>query len=124
MKREEIIHKLSVHKEELRSLGIKSVAIFGSAARDEITADSDVDVLVEFEGQATFDAYMETKFFLEDLLSHRVDLVTPEAIRSRIQPQIEKEAIYVTCLWDVIENKIPLLRTQIAEILKSEDDYS
>lgn len=50
MKREEIIHKLSVHQEELRSLGIKSVAIFGSAARDEITADSDVDVLVEFEG--------------------------------------------------------------------------
>lgn len=98
MKREEIIDKLRAHQEKLRSLGIKSMAIFGSAARDEITSESDVDILVEFEGQATFDGYMETKFFLEDLLNHPVDLVTPEAIRPRIQPQIEKEAIYVAGL--------------------------
>ena len=95
MKREEIVEKLRAHQEELKSRGVKSLAVFGSAARDEITAKSDVDILIEFEGPATFDAYMEAKFFLEDLLNHPVDLVTPQAIKPRIQSQIEKEAIYV-----------------------------
>jgi hypothetical protein len=95
MKRAEIVEQLQAHQEEIKSRGVRSLAIFGSAARDEITARSDVDILIEFEGRATFDAYMEAKFFLEDLLNHPVDLVTREAIKPRIQSQIEKEAIYV-----------------------------
>lgn len=95
MKRAEIVEKLQAHQEEIKSRGVRSLAVFGSAARDEITARSDVDILIEFEGRATFDAYMEAKFFLEDLLNHPVDLVTREAIKPRIQSQIEKEAIYV-----------------------------
>lgn len=95
MNREEIVAKLRAHQEELKSRGVKSLAVFGSAARDELTAKSDVDIIVEFEGPATFDGYMEAKFFLEDLLNHSVDLVTPQAIKPRIQSQIEKEAIYV-----------------------------
>jgi len=95
MKRAEIVEKLQAHQEEIKSRGVRSLAVFGSAARDEITARSDVDILIEFEGPATFDGYMEAKFFLEDLLNHPVDLVTPQAIKPRIQSQIEKEAIYV-----------------------------
>jgi predicted nucleotidyltransferase len=44
------------------------LALFGSVARDEATAESDVDLLVEFEGGATFDRYMDLKFFLEECL--------------------------------------------------------
>jgi hypothetical protein len=58
-------------------------------------SDSDVDILVEFLGPATFNGYMDLKFFLEDLLGRRVDLVTCESIRPKIKEQIEREAKYV-----------------------------
>jgi hypothetical protein len=56
---------------------------------------SDVDVLVEFDGPATFDHYMDLKFFLENLFGTRVDLVTREAVKPRMRPSIEKELIHV-----------------------------
>ena len=56
---------------------------------------SDLDFLVEFEGRAGFDKYMDLKFFLEDLLDAKVDLVTRKALKSRLRPYIEKEAINV-----------------------------
>ncbi|MCD5408066.1 DNA polymerase subunit beta, partial [Candidatus Bipolaricaulota bacterium] len=49
-----------------------------------------------FEGPATFDRYMGLKFFLEDLLGRRVDLVTKRALKTRLRPYVEREAIYVT----------------------------
>ena len=97
MKRDEILKTLRVHKDELRQrFGVKSLAVFGSVARGEARPDSDVDILVEFEGRATFDRYMGLKFFLEDLLGRRVDLVTRKALKPRMRPYVEREAIYVT----------------------------
>ncbi len=75
--------------------GAKRVALFGSAARDELDATSDVDVLVEFEGPATFAAYMDLKFYLEDLLGRPVDLVTDKTLRKELRPYVEKEMIRV-----------------------------
>ena len=97
MNRDEILETLRTHRDELRKrFGVKSLAIFGSVARDEAGPDSDVDILVEFEGRATFDRYMGLKFFLEDLLGRRVDLVTRKALKPRLRPYVEQEAIYVT----------------------------
>ena len=69
--------------------------MFGSVARDEATAESDVDLLAEFEGGATFDRYMDLKFFLEECLGCRIDLVTRDALKPRVRPQVEREAIHV-----------------------------
>jgi len=97
MKRDEILKTLRAHRDELRKrFGVKSLAVFGSVARGEAGPDSDVDILVEFEGRATFDRYMGLKFFLEDLLGRRVDLVTRKALKPRMRPYVEREAIYVT----------------------------
>ena len=97
MNKNEILEILRTHRDELRKrFGVKSLAIFGSVARDEAGPDSDVDILVEFEGRATFDRYMGLKFFLEDLLGRRVDLVTRKALKPRMRPYVEREAIYVT----------------------------
>ena len=97
MKRDEILKILRAHRDELRKqFGVKSLAVFGSVARGEAGPDSDVDILVEFEGRATFDRYMGLKFFLEDLLGRRVDLVTRKALKPRLRPYVEQEAIYVT----------------------------
>jgi predicted nucleotidyltransferase len=95
MRRSEILQTLEAHGEELAEMGVKSLAIFGSAARDEARPDSDVDVLVEFRGPATFNGYMDLKFFLEDLLGSPVDLVTRRSIRPRLKERIESEAQYV-----------------------------
>ena len=60
--------------------------MFGSVARNEATAQSDVDVLVDFDGPATFDAFMGLKLLLEDTLRTRVDLVTRAALKPRLRP--------------------------------------
>lgn len=95
MTRSEILQMLAVHRDDLTRMGVKTLAVFGSVARDEARRDSDVDILVEFRDSATFNGYMDLKFFLEDLLGRPVDLVTRKSIRPRLKTQIEREALYV-----------------------------
>ena len=95
MRRDEALAILKSHKQELIKFDVKSLAIFGSVARDEAGPESDVDILVEFSKTPSFDGYMELKFFLEDLLGRSVDLVTRDALKPRIRPYVEKELLYV-----------------------------
>ena len=74
---------------------VKSLAIFGSAAHDAMSAASDVDLLVDFETAPTFDGYFDLKFFLEDLIGRRVDLVTRGGLRSELRERVEREAVSV-----------------------------
>jgi len=91
-----ILEALAERQQEIAArYGVKRLALFGSAARDELGPSSDVDVLVEFTGPATFGAYMDLKFYLEDLLGRPVDLVTDKAVRDELRPYIEKEMIRV-----------------------------
>ncbi|XHX78072.1 MAG: nucleotidyltransferase family protein [Stenomitos frigidus ULC029] len=68
MQRDNVLVILRQHQATLKTLGVRSLALFGSVARDEATSASDVDVLVEFEPPITFDRYMDVIFFLEDQL--------------------------------------------------------
>ena len=54
-----------------------------------------MDILVEFDGLVTFDRYMDVKFYLEDNLGTRVDLVSGRSLKPLIRSTVEKEAIYV-----------------------------
>jgi predicted nucleotidyltransferase len=94
--RREVIQRLTDHRQELARFGVKSLALFGSVVRDEARPSSDVDILVEFDGQTTFDRYMDLKFYLEQLLGCRVDLVTRKALKPQLRPVVESEALYVT----------------------------
>jgi uncharacterized protein len=96
MDRAAILGLLSQHRAILRTLGVLSLAIFGSVARDEAGPDSDVDVLVELEAPVTFDRYMDVKFYLEDLLAKPVDLVTALSLKPQLRSIVEREAIRVT----------------------------
>ena len=96
MKRDEVLRTLSAHDAEISEFGVKRLAVFGSVARDEAGPESDVDILVEFQGQATFDGYLGLKFLLEDILDRPVDLVTRKPFKSRIAPAVEKEALYIS----------------------------
>lgn len=93
--RRTVITRIRKHRAQLTKLGVKSLSLFGSVARREERPDSDVDILVEFKGKATFDRYMDTKFYLEDLLGCKVDLVAPKAIKPRMKPFIMKDLVHV-----------------------------
>lgn len=96
MTRDETITLLRSRSDEIRTrFGVKRLAVFGSTARDEAGAESDVDILVEFADRATFKGYMALKFYLEDLLQRPVDLVTSKAIRPKTRPSIERDLVDV-----------------------------
>jgi predicted nucleotidyltransferase len=52
-------------------------------------------LLVDFAVGPTFDSFMGLKFFLEDHLGHSVDIVTPDALKPRMRPVVEREAVDV-----------------------------
>ncbi len=96
MNRETILATIQKQQPKLSKLGVKSLALFGSAARDEVHAGSDIDVLVSFRHTpVTFDAYMDVKIFLEDLLAVPVDVVIAEALNPRLKPFVQKNIVYV-----------------------------
>ncbi len=96
MQRDQVLSILAQHQDSLKQFRIKSLAIFGSVARDEARPDSDIDILVEFEQPVTFDQYMELKFYLEDHLGTQVDLVSRRTLKPQIRSSVEQEAIPVT----------------------------
>ena len=71
------------------------LALFGSTARDSASAESDIDILVAFDGPATSQRYFGVQFYLEDVLGRPVDLVTDKALRTELRPHIEREALHV-----------------------------
>ncbi|WP_199247063.1 nucleotidyltransferase family protein [[Phormidium] sp. ETS-05] len=95
MQRDEVLAILAEHRDRLKGFGVKSLALFGSTARNEARPDSDVDILVEFDGPVTFDCYMDVKFYLEDHQGTRVDLVSTVMLKPLIRPLVEREAMYV-----------------------------
>jgi uncharacterized protein len=96
MNRQRILELLTQYKPTLAArYGVIHMALFGSTARDTAGANSDMDVLVSFDGPATSERYFGVQFFLEDLLGRPIDLVTDEALRSELRPFIEKEAVHV-----------------------------
>lgn len=96
MKRDEVLRALSGRRDELRrQYGVRSLALFGSVARDEAAPDSDVDLLVEFDAPPGFDGYMDLKYHLEERLGCRVDLVMKGALKPDARPVVEQEAVDV-----------------------------
>ena len=97
MNRQAILDRLNAEAPALkRKYAVKSLAVFGSMARGDDHEGSDVDILVTFEGPATFDDFFDLKFYLEDTLGRSIDLVTPKALRPEMRPRIERECIDVS----------------------------
>lgn len=96
MNRAQVLEVLACSKPVLAArYGVTRLALFGSVARDAAREDSDVDILVSFDGPATSERYFGVLFHLEDLLGRPVDLVTDKALRAELRPFVEKEAVHV-----------------------------
>ncbi|HTP65869.1 MAG TPA: nucleotidyltransferase family protein [Geobacteraceae bacterium] len=97
MSRNEIIELIRKNDDFLIAHGVKRIGLFGSYARGEARESSDIDLIVEFDaGKKNYDNFIELCFFLEDLLGHKVDLLTPESISPFIRRHIEKDTHYET----------------------------
>lgn len=95
MNRTPTLALLTQHKAELaQRFGVTDIALFGSVMRNADGADSDIDILVSFDGPATSQRYFGLLFYLEDLLGRPVDLVTDKALRPELRPFIENEAVH------------------------------
>ncbi|MDM7944022.1 MAG: nucleotidyltransferase family protein [Hydrogenophaga sp.] len=96
MDRDHTLSLLKQHKPELaRRFGVRDLSLFGSTARGTARNDSDVDLLVSFEGPATSERYFGVQFFLEDLLACPVDLVTEKALRPELRAHVERDRLRV-----------------------------
>ncbi len=96
MKRDEIIRILNEHRAELtKQYGVKSLALFGSVARDEATPASDVDLLVEFDRPVGLFGLFALQDHLENLFGCPVDLGTPDSLKPRLRSTVLAECIHV-----------------------------
>jgi predicted nucleotidyltransferase len=98
MRRDEVIRVLQQHREELvGKFGVKSLALFGSVARDDARDGSDIDLLIEFDERPVGYFHLgRTHEYLRKLLGvHRLDLVLRRALLKELKPSILRDAIDV-----------------------------
>ena len=96
MMRDQILSVLKAHRGELEARGVTHAALFGSMARNEGGANSDIDILVEIDPAAAIGVwgYSEVILFLQGLFEQAVDVVQKEALRPHVRPGAERDAVY------------------------------
>jgi predicted nucleotidyltransferase len=95
MRCKEVIAKLRALKPELaRESHVAAIAVFGSFARDEAEADSDLDILVEFDKVPDIFSFLRLQNHLSERLGKRVDLVTKRGLHPALRDRILEEAVY------------------------------
>jgi predicted nucleotidyltransferase len=93
VRRAEAIEFFASHRDDLRRLGISSLLLFGSVARDDGRSDSDLDLIAEFDGPIGYLGLARVQRELERLLGCSVDLATPGMIRPEHRERIFGEAV-------------------------------
>jgi hypothetical protein len=97
MQQDVLLQTLKQKNAELTTkFGVKSLSLFGSVARNEATAASDVDLLVEFNRPMGYFGLFALQDYLEKLLGCPVDLGTPDSLKPYIKERIQGELIRVT----------------------------
>ena len=92
---DQIRQKLKDHLAILsKEFKVRKIGIFGSYARNEATADSDIDILVEFREPIGWE-FVDLQNYLEEILRHRVDLVTVRALKPQLKDTILSDVIYI-----------------------------
>jgi predicted nucleotidyltransferase len=92
-----ILQTLADHHQQLKDYGVIKIGLFGSFVRNEASTSSDIDLLVDIEkDKKTFRNFMSLSYYLEDLLQHKVDLVTLQSLSPYIGPHILKATEYAS----------------------------
>jgi predicted nucleotidyltransferase len=93
MRRADVLQIIAEHVGELRELGVQSLSLFGSVARDQAAPGSDVDLLVDFDRPVGYFHVFEVQDRLEAFLGCKVDLVTQGGLRPELRQHILAEAV-------------------------------
>ncbi|MBL7718149.1 MAG: nucleotidyltransferase family protein [Flavipsychrobacter sp.] len=95
LRREDILATLGSHKSALvEKYNVKTLGLFGSYSRNDASDNSDVDLLVDFSEPIGIE-FVDLADELEDLLRHKVDLVSVKAVKQKYLELIQKDIIYV-----------------------------
>jgi predicted nucleotidyltransferase len=95
MRRDEALRLLAEHRAELDAMGVESIALFGSVARDEAGPDSDVDVLIDVRRPFSLFDPAAVHLRLEELFGRRIDVPTEGGMRPKYRALIEEDLIRV-----------------------------
>ncbi|MDM9626702.1 nucleotidyltransferase domain-containing protein [Rhizobium sp. S152] len=97
MKKSEAFERLKNNAEVVRALGATSLYLFGSVARDEANAASDIDLFIDYDPESRFNAFdlIGIKLMLEQRLDTSVDITTRDGLHPRLRPEIEATAMQV-----------------------------
>jgi uncharacterized protein len=95
MKRAEILTLVHSHQAQIQALGVKSLDLFGSVARDQATTESDVDILIELNDRSGFFEFFQIQHYLEDLLQCPIDLGTIDSLKEHLREPVLNEVIRV-----------------------------
>ncbi len=95
MERDEVIATLRAYEPELRAAGVARLSLFGSTARNEARADSDIDLLAVFDDAHSLSLLdlIRIENRLADLLGHTVDLIEEGTLKPRAQQNVSREAV-------------------------------
>lgn len=93
LSQQKVLEILLIHRPQIQAFAVKTLFLFGSVARDEAGADSDVDLLVEFEKPVGLFTFIELKDYLEEILNCSVDLGTPQSLRPYLKDIVLREAV-------------------------------
>jgi len=87
---------LRAHESALRNLGVSHAAVFGSVARGEATAASDIDVLVDLDQDRPMGifAYARLKLYINELLDGAGDVVSRRTLKPLLRDNILRDAIH------------------------------
>jgi hypothetical protein len=90
-----VIAALRAHELELRAAGVVRLALFGSTARDEARADSDVDLLAALDGARDLSLIdvIRIENLISDLLGRPVDLIEEQALKPQLRQRVMQEAV-------------------------------
>src|SRR5438128_1033645 len=91
--RDQVLLAISDHRTALEDLGVVSLALFGSVARDASRPESDIDILVEVRRPMGAFQFIDIRQRLEQILQRKVDLVTPHALKPRIRSRVLSDAV-------------------------------
>jgi len=96
MNRQDILDRLRENERALRARGVTHAALFGSRARGDNRADSDIDILIEIEPEIVQDVYdyVGLKNFIAALFTRPVDVVDRNALKPYVRPPAEGDAVY------------------------------
>ena len=82
------------HEAEIRALFVTALYLYGSAARDQLSTGSDIDVFVDYDlnGSFSFVELIRVGDLLETLLGRKVDFATRDGLHPRLRTQIEAKS--------------------------------